>query len=165
MAEAYYAEFDVPGVLEALLEQFDAPRRSPAGRSEPLAVARLNLDDAPRGASRTLLKALAAGEVVLLARNDAQLERVLERLRPQESAQASETPEPTSIEPVPKLTGRELEALTLAAKGFSAREVASMLGMSVHTVHSHFKNAYRKLGVRSRAEAVFEASRLGLIAL
>ncbi len=61
------------------------------------------------------------------------------------------------------LAPRELEVLSLAAKGFSYAEIAQMLGVTPNTIGSYTKRIYAKLTVTSRAEAVFEASRLGLI--
>jgi DNA-binding NarL/FixJ family response regulator len=61
------------------------------------------------------------------------------------------------------LSEREIEALNLLARGFSYAECADLLGISAHTVGSHVKNIYRKLEVSSRAEAVFEASSLGIL--
>jgi len=61
------------------------------------------------------------------------------------------------------LTPREAEVLKLVAKGMGYGEIAPLLGMSVHTVTSHVKHIYRKLSVRSRGEAVFEAVQRGLI--
>ncbi|MEZ5739807.1 MAG: response regulator transcription factor [Burkholderiaceae bacterium] len=61
------------------------------------------------------------------------------------------------------LTGRESDVLQQIAKGFSYEEISHSLGISVHTVTTHIKNIYRKLAVRSRGEAVFEAVQLGLI--
>lgn len=51
------------------------------------------------------------------------------------------------------LTARESEVLELVASGCSNAEVADRLVLSVRTVERHLLNAYRKLGVRSRAEA------------
>jgi DNA-binding NarL/FixJ family response regulator len=62
-----------------------------------------------------------------------------------------------------RLTTRENEVLALAAKGFSYGEIAQILDLSVNTVASYTKNIYEKLAVRSRSEAIYEASRLGLI--
>jgi DNA-binding CsgD family transcriptional regulator len=53
--------------------------------------------------------------------------------------------------------------LNLIARGFKYAEIARLNSVSVHTVHSHIKNIYAKLSVNSRSEAVFEASRLGLL--
>ena len=36
-------------------------------------------------------------------------------------------------------------------------------GVSVHTVQTHIKSLYAKLAVHSKSEAVFEASRMGLL--
>lgn len=64
---------------------------------------------------------------------------------------------------VPNLTKRETEVLQGVAKGLTYIEVSDMLGMSPNTITSHIKHIYRKLEVRSRSEAVFEAVQLGLI--
>src|SRR5262249_31633389 len=61
------------------------------------------------------------------------------------------------------LTARESEILNAISRGFSYAETAEMLGISVGTVHTFLKRIYRKLAVHSKTEAVFEASRLGLI--
>ena len=70
---------------------------------------------------------------------------------------------PIVREAASRLTEREIEALNLLARGFSYLECADLLGISAHTVGSHVKNIYRKLEVSSRAEAVFEASSLGIL--
>ena len=61
------------------------------------------------------------------------------------------------------LSVREHEVLTLIARGFSYAEIARLKGLSVHTVQTHIKNLYGKLAVHSKSEAVFEATRLGLL--
>lgn len=65
----------------------------------------------------------------------------------------------------PALTPRETTVLQQIAKGYTYEEISSTLGISVHTVTTHIKHIYRKLAVRSRGEAVFEAMQLGLIKL
>ena len=67
--------------------------------------------------------------------------------------------------PVPHLSEREHEALTLIVKGFSYAEAARLMGVSTHTVTTHVQNVYRKLEVHSRGEAVYEALQLGLVKL
>ena len=62
------------------------------------------------------------------------------------------------------LSTREHEVLELIARGFSYADIARLQAVSVHTVQTHIKNLYRKLAVRSRGEAVFEATQLGLLA-
>jgi len=61
------------------------------------------------------------------------------------------------------LTPREREVLELVAKGFTFPEIGGLLGVTSHTVTTHVRRMYRKLEVRSRGEAVFEATQLGLI--
>ena len=74
-------------------------------------------------------------------------------------------PAPTSDEPGIALTPRETEVLNLLARGFSYGEIADILHLSAQTIGTHVKNLYRKLEVRSRSEAVFEASSRGIISL
>ena len=52
------------------------------------------------------------------------------------------------------LTTREREIYELLAGGLSRAHVAERAGISVHTVATHIKRIYRKLGVRSQAEAI-----------
>ena len=61
------------------------------------------------------------------------------------------------------LTPRESEVLELVARGYAYAEIARLQGVSMHTVQTHIKNLYAKLAVHSRSEAVFEASRMGLL--
>jgi ATP/maltotriose-dependent transcriptional regulator MalT len=61
------------------------------------------------------------------------------------------------------LTQREIEILQLVAKGLSNNEIAESLKISTHTVVTHFKKTYSKLGVHSRSEAVYEAGQLGIL--
>lgn len=61
------------------------------------------------------------------------------------------------------LSARESEVLSLITKGFSFCEIARLLGVSPHTVTAHVKKIYQKLAVHSRGEAVYEASRMGLV--
>jgi len=70
--------------------------------------------------------------------------------------------ENTAID-LPYLTEREKEVLSKLARGFNFTEIADILVISPHTVTSHVKHIYRKLAVRSRSEAVYEAVQLGLI--
>jgi DNA-binding NarL/FixJ family response regulator len=63
------------------------------------------------------------------------------------------------------LSSREIDVLQLVGKGLSVKEAADILELSPMTVSTHVKNIYRKLAVNSRAEAVYEAGRLGLLVL
>jgi len=62
-----------------------------------------------------------------------------------------------------RLSPREQEILNAISRGYTYAEAAELLGISVATVHTHLKRVYRKLAVRSKTEAIFEASKLGLL--
>ncbi len=77
----------------------------------------------------------------------------------------------TSSKPVPiekpldheRLTPRESEVLTYLSKGFTIKEIASLMGIKWFTVNDHIKSIYKKLNVSSRAEAAVLASKQGLV--
>ena len=69
----------------------------------------------------------------------------------------------TSPDLVELLTGREVEILLLIASGMRNQELADHLFISVATVKRHISNAYGKLGVSHRTEAIARASELNLI--
>ncbi len=56
--------------------------------------------------------------------------------------------------PTTALSPREEQVLRLVAQGFSNKEIASSLDVSVKTVEAHKANAGQKLGMNSRAEIV-----------
>jgi pimeloyl-ACP methyl ester carboxylesterase/DNA-binding CsgD family transcriptional regulator len=85
--------------------------------------------------------------------------RALRSFLPPRSEAARVTGEPAEV----LLSAREREVLTLVANGLSDREIAAQLVLSPHTVHRHVANIRHKLGRGSRAAAVAEAARLGLI--
>jgi DNA-binding NarL/FixJ family response regulator len=62
------------------------------------------------------------------------------------------------------LSPRELEALTLAGKGYTNKAIAMRLKISNRTVQTHLTRAYHKLDVASRTEAVMHAIARGWIA-
>lgn len=62
-----------------------------------------------------------------------------------------------------KLSDRELQVLTLLAKGQSNPEIATTLCLSRNTVKTHVRNILNKLGVDHRIQAVVIALRHGLV--
>jgi DNA-binding NarL/FixJ family response regulator len=80
--------------------------------------------------------------------------QLLQRLKPGAPSQARAPVE---------LTERETHLLLILSRGFTFAECADLLKISPHTVGTHVKNIYRKLEVGSRAEAIFEASTMGLL--
>jgi len=65
----------------------------------------------------------------------------------------------------PQLTLREVEVLSLIARGCTYGKVATVLGISAHTVAAHIKNAYRKLEVHTAGAAVMRAIELRLLSV
>jgi two-component system, NarL family, nitrate/nitrite response regulator NarL len=63
------------------------------------------------------------------------------------------------------LTPRELEVFELLGKGLSNRDIAGVLGISAHTAKYHVGQILAKVGASTRAEAVGEGLRFGLIGL
>lgn len=78
--------------------------------------------------------------------------RLLRHFQPREALPAGEV-----------LTERETDVLRLVAKGLTVAEVADLLVLSRHTVAGYLKDIYRKLRIGTRAEAVLEATRRGLV--
>jgi LuxR family transcriptional regulator, maltose regulon positive regulatory protein len=62
------------------------------------------------------------------------------------------------------LTNRELDVLRLVAGGLNNQQIGEHLFVSEHTVHRHLANIFSKLSVSSRAAAVAQAARRGLLA-
>jgi HD-GYP domain-containing protein (c-di-GMP phosphodiesterase class II) len=61
------------------------------------------------------------------------------------------------------LTERETEIVSLLARGLQTKQLAHALHISVKTADSHIQNAYRKMGVSSRAAAILFAMEHGLV--
>jgi len=76
--------------------------------------------------------------------------RLVERLHARTLAHAA----------VAALTARESDVVCLLASGLSYSQIGDKLGVSLNTVGSHIKNAYRKLDVHSATAAVMRAVEL-----
>jgi LuxR family maltose regulon positive regulatory protein len=98
--------------------------------------------------------------VDLLTELHAELEISRAKALMQELADRSEKPPERSA----GLTSREIEVLRLVADGLNNQVIAERLFLSEHTVHRHVANILNKLSVSSRAAAVAQAARRGLLA-
>ncbi|MEE6129757.1 response regulator transcription factor [Chryseobacterium arthrosphaerae] len=70
---------------------------------------------------------------------------------------------PDGLNQVPKLTRREKEILTEAAKGLTTNQMAEKLFISPHTVESHRKNLIEKFQTSNLSSAIKLAIEYGLI--
>jgi two-component system, NarL family, response regulator LiaR len=111
------------------------------------------------GADGYLSKALAAHELVVALEKVHAGERLvaLDGVR-----RATEPPErtPRSV----GLTPRESHVVAMIAAGAANKEIALRLDLSMNTVKSHIRTAYRAMGVTSRTQAVIWAVEHGLTA-
>jgi len=71
---------------------------------------------------------------------------------------------PAAQTPPVSLSAREQQVLQLVSKGFTTEEVAQSLSISRTTVLTFVRRIYNKLEVNTRAEAIHEAHRKGLLA-
>lgn len=76
--------------------------------------------------------------------------------------EAADQPAP-QIERPAGLTEREAEVVGLLAQGRQTKQVARTLGISIKTADHHIQNAYRKMGVSTRAGATLFAMEHGLV--
>ena len=122
------------------------------------AVGYLHKDAAPADIAQTLLEVKVGASPIspMIAR------KLLTRWRGALSVAHSPDPSPSQDESV-HLSDRETQVLDLIARGYAYAEIARLTGTTINTVQTHIKHLYGKLAVHSRSEAVFEASRMGLL--
>jgi DNA-binding NarL/FixJ family response regulator len=84
--------------------------------------------------------------------------RLLQKLEP--SPEVSGAP---ACEARDKLSEREKGVLKMVAAGYTSIEIGMRLTISCQTVNTHIKNIYRKLQVRTRAQAVSYAAHRGML--
>jgi LuxR family quorum sensing-dependent transcriptional regulator len=84
------------------------------------------------------------------------------RAAPDEQSRAP-APKSQSSDDTRRLTSREIEVLTWAARGKSAGEIGKILDISKRTVDAHVRTAAQKLGAVNRTQAVAIAVRDRLI--
>jgi DNA-binding NarL/FixJ family response regulator len=63
------------------------------------------------------------------------------------------------------LTETEIKVLDLVKKGLQNKHIGREMGVSEKTVRNHLNNAFSKMGVRSRTEAIVKALQKGILAL
>lgn len=93
----------------------------------------------------------------------ARIEAVLRRSTWQKSEAKSHELPFCSDEPVEALTLREIEVLTLVAKGANNQTIADKLFVKEVTVKTHLNSIFKKLKVSNRTQAVLLAMQMNLI--
>lgn len=76
---------------------------------------------------------------------------------------ASGRPQSANDAQTPLLTPRQVECLAWAQEGKSASEIAQIIGLTCRGVEKCFYTTYRRLGVRTRLQAVIRARELGFL--
>jgi DNA-binding NarL/FixJ family response regulator len=113
------------------------------------------------GANGYVLKTARPEEIIQAVRDVHAGKSVLDRaILPKVMAHLANPEAPVLIE---ELTPRELEILTLIARGYTNKAAALQLGISDRTVQGHLAHIFDKLQAASRTEAVMRAVSLGLI--
>jgi DNA-binding NarL/FixJ family response regulator len=116
------------------------------------------------GASGFLLKDAPAAQLVdairVVAAGDALLAPAITRRM---IAEFAKRPLPQDEPALADLTGRELEVLTLIARGLSNAEIGAELFISDATVKTHVRRVLAKLDLRDRVQAVVLAYETGLV--
>jgi LuxR family maltose regulon positive regulatory protein len=117
-----------------------------------------------RGGSEESARA-AYGEARLLLEEQAELGILAERWRATERVLNGEDAGAAAAPPaaIDELSARELEVLQMLPTALSEAEIGQELFISYHTVHSHVRTIYRKLGTSSRAQTVERARAIGLL--
>ena len=127
------------------------PMRTSFAASRPGAKAYLLKDSPPQEVLKAI-RAIHKGESLI---QPSVASRLLDRFTQLSRASATEG----------GLSSREVEVLQLTARGIVNKEIAAQLLIGESTVKTHLVHIFNKLGVKSRIEAVAEATRRGIIKL
>jgi len=118
------------------------------------------------GTSAELKKAMDCGAAGALLKNSSQAE-IINAIREVVSGKCVMNYEIQrgieELNSAPRMSQRQLEILNLVAKGFSNKEIADILGVSLETIKDHIKKILVRMGVSSRTEAASLAVNLQLV--
>lgn len=113
------------------------------------------------GANGYVLKTARPKEIIQAIRDVFQGKSVLDKAIITKVMAYLSSPAGPSI--MVNLSDREMEVLTLAARGKTNRTIASQLSISDRTVQGHFARIFEKMQATSRTDAVMKAVSMGLI--
>lgn len=115
-----------------------------------------------------ILGAIEAGAAGYILK-DASPDTIVDAINRAQSGELVLTPDVASRvlkgirNPLPRLTGREIEVLRLLSTGATNKEIARTLFVTEATVKSHISHIFTKLEVDSRSKAIHLAHQTGLI--
>jgi len=140
---------------------------APAATSLEQAIELLRLTPLPLQVRHAAGAAGAARATLLEARTiveDLEKAGILARRLADTERRLADQPEAATATPaIEELSAREREVLRLLPSALSEAEIGGELFISYHTVHSHIRTIYRKLGTSSRAQTVERARAIGLL--
>ena len=117
------------------------------------------------GAAGYLPKSAASAELELaiyqVVHGEEYISPAISQMASLEFAKAGHTGRPAPVE----LTPRQREVLTLVAEGYSTKDIARTLGISVKTVETHRAQLMDRLGIHDVAGLVRYAIRIGIVKL
>jgi LuxR family transcriptional regulator, maltose regulon positive regulatory protein len=142
LALSHQARGNVPAALASL--------NRAVALAEPAGYVRIFVDEGPVMAP--LLRAVAKQGIA---------PRYVRRLLTAVENSGGSTPVDQGV--IEPLSTRELDVLRLLGTDLDGPDIARHLGVSLHTVRSHTKRIYTKLGVNNRRAAVRRADELGLM--
>ena len=126
---------------------------------------------------RRVMEAIRAGATGYVIKGDSMLsvtraiEQLMNGINPLSARLAGyflrlagrESPRDNTLEPIKRLTPREMDLLREFALGKTYQEAANDMQISLTTVQTHTRNLYRKLGVKSSLRALSKAKEQGLL--
>jgi DNA-binding NarL/FixJ family response regulator len=104
------------------------------------------------GASGYIMKQAAADQLLNALRAVLRGERYLSEQLAQTLGVRDGGAEGDAVDPVRRLSNRELQVLNLVGRGVSSRDIAAELGLSVKTVESHRQSIKRKLNLATNSQ-------------
>jgi DNA-binding NarL/FixJ family response regulator len=119
------------------------------------------------GAAGYLLKSVSGNELVAAIKAVHRGEPVLDPMVAKKVVNYFRLKEkaPQGQEDTQHLSDREIAIIKLAAKGMTNKDIAENLHLSYRTVEGHMRDAFDKLGVSSRTEAVLQGLKMGWFTL
>jgi DNA-binding NarL/FixJ family response regulator len=107
------------------------------------------------GTSGYVLKQSPPSELVHAIRAAADGQKYIDPAIARRAADAATRPQVSAVgRPIAELSPREIEVLRFIAWGYTNKEIAAQLTLSVKTVEAHKANGMRKLGMRGRIDVV-----------